>query len=212
LAKAARTRVESSPKGISRQRRLFCIFCGRIIAANPRMSSMLAVFEPMTSATARSAAPLKAETRAIISSGAQVPKATMVSPTASSDIPSLRAIDPALPGFFSSLASGKLLDFTQAFEVESRLVTAQSYSEVLITDHANQQMSRRGIGIDVVRAILRDPEQVIEVRPERVVLQSQVKIDNRSQLVRVFIDIDASPMRVVTVYRTSKIDKYWSRP
>jgi hypothetical protein len=28
-------------------------------------------------------------------------------------------------------------------------------------------------------------------------------------LLRVFIDIDRTPMEVVTVYRTSKIDKYW---
>ncbi len=31
----------------------------------------------------------------------------------------------------------------------------------------------------------------------------------RDYLVRVFIDIDRSPAEVVTVYRTSKIEKYW---
>lgn len=120
--------------------------------------------------------------------------------------------NPALPGFFSSFTGKKLLDFIQTFEVESQIVTAQSYSDALITDHANEQMRRRGIGIDIVRSILRDPEQVLEVRPGSVVLQSRLNIENRSQLVRVFIDINASRMRVVTVYRTSKIDKYWSRP
>jgi hypothetical protein len=92
------------------------------------------------------------------------------------------------------------------------LVTARTYSDALITDHANEQMRRRGTGIDFVRSILRNPEQVIDVRPGRVVLQSRVDSDNRSQLVRVFLDVDESPVLVVTVHRTINIDKYWSRP
>ena len=31
----------------------------------------------------------------------------------------------------------------------------------------------------------------------------------KEYLVRVFVDIDRDPAEVVTVYRTSKIDKYW---
>ena len=31
----------------------------------------------------------------------------------------------------------------------------------------------------------------------------------REYLVRVFVDLDRDPPEVVTVYRTSKIDKYW---
>ena len=72
-------------------------------------------------------------------------------------------------------------------------------------------MRRREIGIDVVRSILSNPEQVLEVRPGRVVLQSRVNIDTRRQIVPIFVDIDESPARVVTVYRTSKIDRYWSQ-
>ena len=55
-------------------------------------------------------------------------------------------------------------------------------SEAVITDHAAAQMRRRGIEANVVHSILRDPEQVLEVRPGRVVLQSQVMVDNRSLL------------------------------
>ena len=61
-----------------------------------------------------------------------------------------------------------------------------------------------------VNAILRNPEQAAEIRPGRVVLQSRRKVDNRTQLIRVFVDTDESPPRVVTAYRASKIDKYWS--
>ena len=57
--------------------------------------------------------------------------------------------------------------------------------------------------------ILRNPEQVAEVRPGRVILQSRVKIGASSQLVRVFVDVELTPPQVVTAYRTSKINKYW---
>ncbi len=116
-----------------------------------------------------------------------------------------------MPDLFISLLTTKTLDFARTFEVESRLVATQSFSDAVIIDHAEAQMRRRGIKVSVVRKILLDPEQVLEVRPGRVVLQSRVIFENRSRLVRIFIDVDESPMRVVTVYRTSKVDKYWSR-
>jgi len=90
-------------------------------------------------------------------------------------------------------------------------VATLSFSDAVITDHAALQMRRRGIDLADVRAILHDPEQVLEVRPGRAVPQSRVMVDNRNPLVRVFVDVDESPGRIVTVYRTSKIDKYWSR-
>ena len=80
-----------------------------------------------------------------------------------------------------------------------------------ITDHAWFEMKRRSIGEDVVRTILRSPRQTIDVRPGRIVLQSIVLMGAMRQeyLVRVFVDIDREPAEVVTVYRTSKIGKYW---
>ena len=61
-----------------------------------------------------------------------------------------------------------------------------------------------------VLAVLSSPEQIAEVRPGRVVLQSRRRVDKKMRLIRVFVDIGESPPRVVTAYRTSKIDKYWS--
>jgi hypothetical protein len=61
----------------------------------------------------------------------------------------------------------------------------------------------------LLNGVLRNPEQVVELRPGRVILQSRVQIGANSQLVRVFVDIDMTPAQVVTAYRTSKISKYW---
>jgi len=72
-------------------------------------------------------------------------------------------------------------------------------------------MKRRAIIEDIVRSVLRSPQQRVEVRAGRIVLQSKIAMPEGAgeYLVRVFVDIDRAPAEVVTVYRTSKIKKYW---
>ena len=65
---------------------------------------------------------------------------------------------------------------------------------------------RRNCETDV-RAVLASPEQVLEVRPNRVVLQSRVNLGSTAQLIRVFVDVDRVPEEVVTVYVTSRVAK-----
>lgn len=83
--------------------------------------------------------------------------------------------------------------------------------DAVITPHARFGMARRRVSEDVVRRVLAGPEQQEEVRPGRIVLQSRVPLGAppRTYLVRVFVDVDRQPPEVVTVYRTTKIAKYW---
>ncbi len=78
-----------------------------------------------------------------------------------------------------------------------------------LTDHARLEMQRRQIPESQIASVLAEPEQIQIVRAERVVYQSRVKVQNSEQtyLLRVFVDLDREPPDVVTVYRTSKIDK-----
>jgi hypothetical protein len=41
------------------------------------------------------------------------------------------------------------------------------------------------------------------------VVQSRIALAGKTYLLRVFVDIDRDPAEVVTVYRTSRIAKYW---
>jgi hypothetical protein len=80
-----------------------------------------------------------------------------------------------------------------------------------ITDHAKMEMQRRQIDeTDVARA-LHHPGQVVRVRSGHIIYQSKIRLGNPSKdyLLRVVIAIDQEPPAVVTVYRTSKVDKYW---
>ncbi len=86
--------------------------------------------------------------------------------------------------------------------------------DFMLTPHAAFEMHRRGLSESVVRSILVAPEQRLEVRPGRIVLQSRIPMGsmNRAYLVRVFVDVDRHPAEIVTVYRTSKVEKYWRQP
>jgi len=79
-------------------------------------------------------------------------------------------------------------------------------SGAIITEHAADQLAKRGLSEDTIRRVLAAPQQTLPVRAGRVVVQS---IDG-NYLIRVFVDIDRTPPEVVTAYRSSKIDKYWS--
>jgi uncharacterized protein DUF4258 len=91
-------------------------------------------------------------------------------------------------------------------------VSPYGVPEYTLSEHALFEMKRRAVSEDVVREILFSSEQRVEVRPGRVVLQSRVWMGKpaKGYLVRVFVDVDRDPAEVVTVYRTSKINKYWS--
>ncbi len=80
-----------------------------------------------------------------------------------------------------------------------------------ITDHAQREMVRRQIHAADVRRVLALPEQTERIRPGRVVYQSRAAMGKppTTYLLHVFVDVDRQPVEVVTVYRTSKIAKYW---
>lgn len=85
---------------------------------------------------------------------------------------------------------------------------------IILSDHVRLQAVRRGIDESIVQAVAEAPEQVVPVRAGREVRQSRVPFppDDTPYLVRVFVDVSSSIETVVTVYRTSKIDKYWRTP
>lgn len=80
-----------------------------------------------------------------------------------------------------------------------------------LTEHAREEMARRQISQDDGANVLAAAEQIGCVREGRNVYQSRIEAGKptRKYLLRVFVDVDRDPPEVVTVYRTSKIAKYW---
>jgi Domain of unknown function (DUF4258) len=81
------------------------------------------------------------------------------------------------------------------------------------SNHALEEMQRRNIPISFVEAVLHNPQQVLQQNAEITIYQSQLDFGTaKLYLIRVFINTSLNPAIIVTVYRTSQIQKYWSHP
>jgi hypothetical protein len=79
--------------------------------------------------------------------------------------------------------------------------------------HAKQEMQRRGISLDQIESIINSPQQILTQDDGVKVYQSQIEFSTgRRYLVRIFLNTTVDPAVVVTLYRTSKIQKYWGQP
>jgi hypothetical protein len=65
----------------------------------------------------------------------------------------------------------------------------------------------RDISSDLVLEVLNDPQQIIPAKHERMAYQSKVTMSDGEYLLRLIVEPDGT---VVTLYLTSKIEKYWS--
>jgi hypothetical protein len=81
--------------------------------------------------------------------------------------------------------------------------------EYFFSQHALEQMHFRGISKTLVEEILREPEQRIE--EEHLTVFQSIRTDENKEtfLIRVFVNEKKTPNVVITVYKTSKIQKYY---
>jgi len=91
------------------------------------------------------------------------------------------------------------------------MLRAPPVRNYVIGPHASLEMARRGLSEEIIRRVLAAPEQQLDARPGRMVMQSRVEMGDaaKTYLIRVFVDVDREPAEVVTAYRTSKVRKYW---
>ena len=81
-----------------------------------------------------------------------------------------------------------------------------------LTRHAQDELERRSIPLGLLTAVLEQPGQIVPEYGGKKAYQSQLDFGGgRIYLLRAIVRDDLDPPRVVTVYRTSKIAKYWRR-
>ncbi len=78
-----------------------------------------------------------------------------------------------------------------------------------LSKHVHEEMARRGIPLTALESVLAGPEQKSPEHGDVVCYQSRMAINQKQYLVRVMVNERTVPAKVVTVYRTSKINKYW---
>ena len=78
----------------------------------------------------------------------------------------------------------------------------------IFSKHALEKIEERGIPMHVVIAVMNNLENLI-VEEEMAIHQAIVNFEGEGEyLVRVFVNNYKQPPVVVTVYRTSKLNKY----
>ncbi len=78
------------------------------------------------------------------------------------------------------------------------------------SNHALEEMARRGIPREMLESVLNNPQQVVIEREGKKAYQSQMDLGGgRMYLLRVLVNDELDPAVVVTVYRTRNVQKYW---
>lgn len=83
--------------------------------------------------------------------------------------------------------------------------------KAVFSEHALFEMKRRRIERKLVEEIVENPQQEISSRKNKIILQSRYlnNLENKEMLLRVIGRRTGGEFLVITVYSTSKIDKYW---
>ena len=91
----------------------------------------------------------------------------------------------------------------------NKIIPGKITMEFRISDHAKRELVRRNIPKNLLESILKNPQQVVPESGGRKAYQSQVDISGKIFLLRAIVIEEAQPAVVVTVYRTTKVSKYW---
>ncbi len=76
------------------------------------------------------------------------------------------------------------------------------------SDHAKFEMKRRGLSETQIQEVYEYPQQKIKLANDREIWQNKLQMDGEDYIVRIVMELKPQLM-IVTVYRSSKIKKYW---
>ena len=72
-------------------------------------------------------------------------------------------------------------------------------------------MQRRQVLHEWVESVMNSPEQIIAGFGGRKVYQGRVSANGKTYLLRLIVEDWRTPPVIVTLYRTSKFEKYWEQ-
>jgi len=77
--------------------------------------------------------------------------------------------------------------------------------------HSKIELLRRQLCEDRVLKVAKDPEQVVPARNGLECRQSRFidESSGKTYLLRIIVNPKVTPKLIVTVYKTSKVEKYW---
>ena len=83
--------------------------------------------------------------------------------------------------------------------------------EVVIKGHAGFEAERRDISEKLIKFVVKNPQQKLPSKKGRVIVQNKYydEVEKKEMLIRIIGLETSEKFNVVTVYKTSKISKYW---
>ncbi len=83
--------------------------------------------------------------------------------------------------------------------------------KVVFSEHALFEIEFRKIKKEVIEHLIEHPMQRIYSKRNRIIMQGRYydNIENKEMLLRIIGEESENTFHVVTVYKTSKIEKYW---
>lgn len=83
--------------------------------------------------------------------------------------------------------------------------------EIRLSEHAKTELIRRQISVELAMQVAQEPDQIVSARNGLECRQSKFYEDssNKEYLMRVIVNPKIAPNVIVTVYKTSKVEKYW---
>ena len=84
--------------------------------------------------------------------------------------------------------------------------------KMVITGHAVFVAGKRNISVKLIKSVVYAPQQKLPSEKGRVILQNIYydKDEGRDMLLRVIGVETSESFKIVTVYKTSRINKYWA--
>lgn len=85
--------------------------------------------------------------------------------------------------------------------------------EVILKGHARFEAERRGVSEEFIRHVVNNPQQKLLSKRNRVIVQNKYydQAERKDMLLRVIGIETSAKFDVITVYKTSKISKYWKK-
>lgn len=83
--------------------------------------------------------------------------------------------------------------------------------EIQIKGHTNFEAGRRSISEEFIKFVVNHPQQKLPSKKGRVIVQNKYydQEEKKEMLLRVIGIETSEKFEVITVYKTSKISKYW---
>lgn len=78
----------------------------------------------------------------------------------------------------------------------------------ILSQHAQEELIKRKISLIILEMILDNPEQIIEEDGLKVYQGRFTANNNKTYLLRAYVNDSVEPNKIVTVYCTSKLNKY----